>query len=286
MPTAKSTEIRALVSLLGDEDPKIYAMVRDQVMRLGSDAKELLLEAIEAKEARLRLRARHLLSRIQLDETEEALAEMANQEDKDFDLEAGLVAIARLEQPNLTAAEIGGPLDEIAERIRPLLSGAKPGPEQIAIINRVLFQDLRFVGNPHELYEFDSLLLHRVLERRTGVPLSLVSVYLLITRRLGLPFRGIGLPSHFLAVWGSGTDEVFIDPYLGGKLLTRGDCVHYLTGAGFYYKDAYINEATSRELVIRTLRHLMVIYSKYQDRLRETRLVKFVDILQTRERAR
>ena len=62
--------------------------------------------------------------------------------------------------------------------------------------------------------------------------------------------------------------------------------MHYLTGAGFYYKDAYINEATSRELVIRTLRHLMVIYSKYQDRLRETRLVKFVDILQTRERAR
>ncbi len=286
MAGSKLDEVRALVSLLGDEDAKIYAMVREQILGLGSEAKPFLLEAIDAKDGRLRLRARSLLARIQLEETERALTEMANLDDVDFDLERGLHTIARLEQPDLSLQEIVGPLDLIAERVRPELVGKKTPLEQIAVINRVLFQDLRFVGNPHELYEFDSVLLNRVLERRTGIPISLVSMYLLVTWRLGLDFRGVGLPNHFLVKYGEGTEEVFIDPYSGGKTLTRGECIHYLTGAGFYYKDSYINEASARELVIRTLRHLIVIYGKYQDRAREKSLVRCVEILQTRERAR
>jgi len=286
MSDPKLTEVRALVSLLGDEDAKIFAMVREQILTLGAEAKPFLLEAVEVKEPRLRLRVRSLLSRIQLDETERALTEMARLADIDFDLERGLHAIARLEQPDLAPGELSAALDAVAARVEPELLGKRPGAEQIAAINRVLFQDLRFIGNPHELFEFDSVLLHRVLERRTGIPISLVSMYLLVTWRLGLDFRGVGLPNHFLVKWGEGPEEIYIDPYSGGKTLTRGECIHYLTGAGFFFKDSYINEAGPRELVIRTLRHLIVIYSKYQDRTREKALVRCVEVLQTKERAR
>lgn len=284
--TDSGSEARALVSLLGDEDEKILAMVWEHLLEMGAEATPFLEEAVEAKDPRLRMRARHLLSRIRLDLVERELHELSHQGEDEFDLERGLSVLARLEYPTLEADQISGPLDEIAAMLKPRLNGVTQPIERIRTINRLLFEELKFIGNPHELYEFESVLLPRVLERRTGIPISLASVYLLVTKRVGLPFRGVGLPNHFLVRHGDGGEELFVDPYLGGKLLTRKDCIQYLTSAGFFYKDSYITEATSREMVIRTLRHLMVIYSKHQNRTHQERLKHFVEILQTRASAR
>lgn len=284
--TSSANEVRALVSLLADEDEKILSIVWEHLLEMGTAAIPSLQEAVEAKDVRLRLRVRHLLQRIQLDDVERELRELARLSDPDFDVERGLYTLVRIEHPDARAEEISRPLDEMAEILRGRLQGVLQPLERIRTINRLLFDELKFVGNPHELYEFESVLLNRVLERRTGIPISLASVYLLLAQRLGLPFRGISLPNHFLVRHGEGADEIFVDPYLGGKLLTRKDCIQYLTSAGFYYKDAYISEAGPRELVIRTLRHLMVIYSKHQDKARLGRLTHFVEILQARERAR
>jgi regulator of sirC expression with transglutaminase-like and TPR domain len=80
--------------------------------------------------------------------------------------------------------------------------------------------------------------------------------------------------------------EIYIDPHNGGRLLTRKDCVQCLTGAGYYLKEEYIASSTSRDIVIRMLRNLVLIYSKLQDKARVRRLTHYVEVLQTREKTR
>jgi regulator of sirC expression with transglutaminase-like and TPR domain len=278
-------EIDSLVSLLADEDPKIYGMVADQLLGLGATGVPHLKRAAEAPDPRLRLRARHLLHRIVLDGLEQEFAALSGLGDEEFDLERGCAIVARIEYPDLPPAVLSEQLDEIAGRIRPRLQGVGAPLDQIRVINQVLYEEYKFTGNSRDYYEPDNVYLNRVLERRTGIPISLAAVYLLVTRRLELPFDGVGLPSNFLIRYGQGDDDLYIDPFLGGKLLGRRDCVQYLTSAGYYYKDAYISSSTARDIIVRTLRHLIVVYSKQQDKSRMSRLTRYAELLQAREKA-
>jgi hypothetical protein len=95
----------------------------------------------------------------------------------------------------------------------------------------------------------------------------------------------VSLPHHFLVKYAHGAQEIFIDPFYGGQILTRRECVQsYLRD--YYPKDAYIHEAGPREITIRALRGLILSYAKRQDKNRLRRLTRFLEILQVRERAR
>jgi regulator of sirC expression with transglutaminase-like and TPR domain len=110
---------------------------------------------------------------------------------------------------------------------------------------------------------------------------------LLVAWRLGLPIFGVSLPSNFLVRYSqSNGEDIFVDPFLSGKLLGRRDCVQYLATAGYYRHDAYIADATPRDMIVRMLRHLVVVYSKQQDGSRTSRLNRFAELLQSRARAR
>lgn len=286
MTVSNSIEIEALVSLLADEDQKIFGMVTDHLMRLGSEAVPALKTAAEESDVRMRIRSRHVLQRIFQEDLEREFRDLATEPDETFDLERACLVVARHEYPELSAEDLGRPLDEISERIRPQLQGISEPKDQIRVIHQVLFTEYAFEGNSRDYYDPENALLNRVLERRKGIPVSLATVYLLVAKRLGLPFYGVGLPSSFLVRYGDGDTDIFIDPFLGGKLLGRRDCVQYLTSAGYYYKDAYISNSSPRDIVIRTLRHLVVAFSKRHDKARMNRLTRFADLLQSRERAR
>src|SRR5438876_1144393 len=79
----------------------------------------------------------------------------------------------------------------------------------LGVINQHLFTELGFHGNEQNYYEPDNSYLNRVLDRRTGNPISLCLIYLLIARRLRLPIAGIGMPGHFLVRYQSSTAEIY-----------------------------------------------------------------------------
>ena len=286
MDESKTTEIEALVSLLGDEDPKIFGMVSEHLLELGAAAVPFLRGVSESPDPRLRLRSRHLLRQVVLDEVEAELEATAELSDDEFDLERASFALARIEYPDLDREEVSGPLDELAETIRPRLQGIAAPIDQLRIVNQVLFVESKFRGDSRNYYDADNVFLNRVLDRRMGVPISLASVYLLVAKRLELPAFGVGLPSNFLIRYGDSNTDLFIDPFLEGKLLSRRDCVQYLTSAGYYYKDAYISNSTARDMVLRTIRHLVVVYSRKQDKRLMSRLNRYTEFLHSRERTR
>jgi hypothetical protein len=280
-----TSEIRALVSLLADDDAKIVAMVWDNLGQLGHEAIPALQEASEGADPRLRARARHALNLISLDEIERTLQTLASATEDKYDLEGAFHALARIEYPELDRQEISWGLDDLAARIRPHLADRIAPLDRVRAIHQVFGRELRFRGSHRDLRDPDGVCLQRVLTTHRGTPVALGVVYLLAMRRLKLPFAGVGLPNHFLVEYVGCEDEVFVDPFHGGRILSRAEVVETFLH-DYYPKDSYIHRVGGREITIRGLRSLILYYSKNQDKARVRRLGRFLEILQVRERTR
>jgi hypothetical protein len=281
----KISEIRALVSLLADEDPRITDMVWERLSGMGADALPALRAACEDTDPVLRLRARHALDILAFERLEDDLRDIAEADDIDFPLERAFHALDQIEYPELHLDRIRRPLDALAERIRPRLAGKRRPADRLEEMHLVLHRDLRFAPVSRAASDPEAFFLHRVLERKAGAPVLLAAVYLLVARRLGLSLAGVSLPSHILLRLDGGETEVFVDPARGGAPFGRRECVQtYLRD--YFPRDAYVHAASGRDLVIRGVRGLMLLYARVQDRMRSRRLGRVLEILQARERAR
>ena len=288
MPTKSLSEreYRALISLLADDDVKVLHTVWEHLLEIGPPALAYLREASEDPDPRTRIRARHILGRIVLQDLEERFDSLAARDDESFSLEEGVYLTACIEYPDLDRDAFSGEIDSLAAPLKERLRGLIEPHEIVKAVNRYLFEELKFSGNRGDYYNPDNSFMNRVIEKRAGIPITLCALYLLVGTRMDLPLRGVGLPGHFLVNYEEPGAEIYIDPYNGGRLLTRKDCAQYLTGAGYYFKEEYIATSTSRDIIVRMLRNLVLIYSKQQDKPRVRQLTHYVEILQARDRKR
>lgn len=143
--------------------------------------------------------------------------------------EAGLL-IAAHAHPGLDVAAQVARFDELAAALpEPTLDG----------LRRLLFRDLGFTGNAADYYDPRNSYLDDVLDRRTGIPISLAVVMLEVGRRAGVPLVGVSMPGHFL-VRDQVDPEVFVDPFARGLLLDREGC--RIRFAGVHGPDAPFDE--------------------------------------------
>jgi regulator of sirC expression with transglutaminase-like and TPR domain len=158
----------------------------------------------------------------------------------DPDLTAAALLIARVEYTQLDDQPYVDRLDvmgrEARRRMAVGLDSALPGdappdvdPErhaQVLALNHYLFHELRFSGNEAHYEDPRNSFLNEVLDRRTGIPITLAVLYMEVARRAGLPVEGINFPGHFLlrcpARFGTPYPaDLVIDPFHGGALLSR-----------------------------------------------------------------
>ena len=147
-------------------------------------------------------------------------------------------------------------LDEMAEAARSRL-GAGPVDETIARFNDFLFRELGFTGNTESYEDPRNSFLNEVLDRHTGIPITLSLVYTEVAARLGLPVVGVGFPGHFLVKWVQGRG-VLIDPFFG-KVVSRQECEERLRtnhGPEARLDERMLAPATPREILVRMLRNL------------------------------
>ncbi len=146
-------------------------------------------------------------------------------------------------------------LDGLAERCpEPTLEGWR----------RYLFVDQGFSGNVDDYYDPDNSFLNKVLERRTGLPITLSVLGLVVGRRLGLRLAGVGLPGHFLLRHETDGPPVFVDPFAGGRVLDREACIERfraVNGLSAPFVESYLDPVGPREILGRMLANLRAIYA-------------------------
>ncbi|PYM13555.1 MAG: hypothetical protein DME18_08725 [Verrucomicrobia bacterium] len=251
----------ALVKLLTDEDPAVYHLVREKILSCGQTATAWMQPHVLSSDPVLRRRAQEIIEHLARQSADNRfLAFCLSQHGEDLDVEQGTWLLAQTRYPDINVAAYQALFDSYAGDLRERIDfGAKPD-QILASINQYLFSELGFRGNEQNYYEPENSYLNRVIDRRTGNPISLCMVYLLLSRRLHLPVTGIGMPGHFLCRFQCSTDEVYIDAFNRGKLLSKNDCVKYLVQTNYGFQEGLLAPATPRRILLRMCSNLHQIY--------------------------
>lgn len=276
-------QIRALIRLLGDEDERIVKTISGRLIDYGDSAVPLLQEA-EIEQPDMADRIATILEEIRGSRLEEELQDLVSRPGNEIDLQTGTFLLARYAYPSLDVSVYERQLDDMARELRGQIGSRVSGEETVKALNRYLFTEQGFKGNTKNYYELENSYLNRVMDRRTGIPISLSAVYLLVGRRLGLPVHGIGMPGHFLVKYESEKYKIFIDCFNGGALLTEKNCARFLTEAGYGFEDRYLQKSPTRSILTRMIKNLLAIYSKLNDPLKKGRLMRFIEILGCEQR--
>ena len=278
MMSISESQIKALVRLLSDENDRVVKTISDRLIEIGDSAVPFLQEAeIEQPEMARRIEA--VLDEIRGARIEEEFRDLVSSPDDPIDLEKGELLIARYAYPTLDVAAYSQQLDDMAREMRDRIGQRVSGEEAVKTLSRYLFTEQGFRGNNKNYYEADNSYLNRVLDRRTGIPISLSIVYLLVAQRLDLPVFGIGMPGHFLVKFESERYKVFVDCFNAGALLTEKDCARFLRQAGYGFEEKFLQKSSTRGILIRTLKNLVAIYHKLDEPVKEARLTRFVELL-------
>jgi regulator of sirC expression with transglutaminase-like and TPR domain len=182
------------------------------------------------------------------------------------DLAEAALWIAAEEYPALDVSLYLARLADLASAALDRVRDARSLRERVTRLNHFLFQEQGFRGNRDDYYDARNSFLNDVLERRTGIPITLAILYVWIAQRLDLPARGVGFPGHFL-VRLDGADEILVDPF-AGALVTRGECVARLraaAGAEVPFDPRLLDPTPPHQILARVLRNLKQIWLARED---------------------
>lgn len=198
-------------------------------------------------------------------------AALLAQENDDIDLARACLLIAADAYPGLDVDGYLGEIERLAARLRGRLPAGDDAQERVLALNRFLFDDLGFSGNADDYYDPRNSYLNEVLDRRTGIPITLSILYLEIGWRVGLRLEGVSFPGHFLVRLRLRGAMLVLDPFSGGEALAEADLRERLqrvvpgsaTGGvpvEALPLDPFLEPAGKRQIVARLLRNLKGIY--------------------------
>jgi regulator of sirC expression with transglutaminase-like and TPR domain len=201
----------------------------------------------------------------------------------DFTLDQAALLIGAWDYPARDLAEYRETLDDIAQRAAPDVSRASNGSGRARAISDWLFDRLGFVGNHDDYYDPRNSFLADVIDRRTGIPISLSVVYLEVARRLGVLAQGVNFPGHFLVRVAIEDAWLFLDPYTNGRSLGPGDLETLLrktTTPTAVLEPSVIAAASKRQIVARMLVNLAGIYGRNGDLPRSLDVLERLAVLE------
>jgi len=201
----------------------------------------------------------------------EAFAVQLAREDDKIELARASLMIAEDAYPQLDVEHYLAEFERLAHRLREQLPQPHGAEERVVALNQFLFGDLGFSGNTDDYYDPRNSYLNEVMDRRTGIPITLAVVYMELGRRIGLPLEGVSFPGHFLVRLRLRGGMLVLDPFTGGAPLSGDEMRERLqrvipdgaTGpvpVAELPLEQFLEPATNRQILARMLRNLKGIY--------------------------
>jgi regulator of sirC expression with transglutaminase-like and TPR domain len=267
---------RALVSLLADDDQHVYRTVRQKIISYGPASVSWLRAHSLSNDPVLRRRAREIVSHFARQIADTQLLAFCLNQGEDFDLEQGVLLLARTQYPEINPEAYSAVLDEFAGDLRDRLDLNSEPAQILRVTNDFLYRELKFTGDEQNFYDPDNSYFNRVMDRRTGDSFSLSLIYLFLAKRLRLPMVGIGLPGHFLCRFQSSRAELYVDAFRGGRLLTKADCVKHVVQLRQRFDESCVAPVSSRRILLRICAKLHQIYTQRKSADQVERLQRYL----------
>ena len=273
--TLKAGERDSFLSLLDDTSPAVRRALLSRFTELGPAAAPFLQNLSRGSN---RILARHAAFFLQELQFSDPIAEFRGFiRSLNYELESGALLLARTVSPRLNAGDVIGQLDAIATRCRELIVDPSSAREKCRVLNRVMFHEWGFHGNVENYTDPRNSFIDQVLERRTGIPLSLSMIYLLVAERLGIELEPVGLPGHFIVGCFSDDLPFFIDPFDRGVFRDGEEIFDLLRANNITPKQSDLAPTPVREVLCRSCRNLVNHYTAAGEPERAKLFGRFVE---------
>jgi len=260
----KESELRALITLLEDEDEEIVTHVESRLMEIGTGIIPMLEQEWETNfNPLIQRRIEDLVHTLQFELFMERLEDW--KDNRQEDLLEGLWLVATYQYPDLDLEELRQQIHQLYVEVwREFKSDLMPF-DQIRVMNSVMFNKFKFRANTKNFHSPANSMINAVLESRKGNPISLCSVYMLIAKKLELPIYGVNLPNLFILTYRNETADFYINAFNKGLIFSREDIDNYLEHLGVPPQDIFYNPCPNLDIILRSLRNLIVSFEKLGD---------------------
>jgi regulator of sirC expression with transglutaminase-like and TPR domain len=254
-------ELKALVSLLDDEDQQIISHVEGQIRSLGTGIIPFLENQWEnSMNPSVQRRIEELIHHLQYELLKERLTQWRQGEE--HDLLTGFWLVATYQYPDLELTKLKQEFEQIYYEawleFRPDLYAL----DQIKVINSVLFSKLKFGANTKNFHSPGNSMINVVLESRKGNPISLCGIYLLVAQKLKLPVYGVNLPNLFILTYKDEQNQFYINAFNRGLIFSRQDIENYIHELRLTPQESYFEPCSNIEIIRRVFRNLIKSFDK------------------------
>jgi regulator of sirC expression with transglutaminase-like and TPR domain len=232
--------------------------VRGQLEALGGAAFPALREAARGPSPRARARARQMLLHAGRRRAARRLARYVTRET--LELERALLLLSRFHDPSLDLRPTLAALDALGAELAGRVEERPPGLERARQLVRFLGEEYGLDGDREDYHQPDNAYLHRALQRKRGLPLTLTAIYLLVARRAGVSAAAVPLPGHVLLRLHGVGQHLLVDPFRRGARVQERDCLAYLARRGLPFRPQWFADAGDAALIERQVRNLRGSY--------------------------
>lgn len=183
--------------------------------------------------------------------------------------------IARIiDYPDLKISDYMNMMDEMGKELKSQIKNAKSmrPTHIIEKLNEFFFDDKKFQPNVSDYYNPINNYLNIVLEKRTGIPITLSLIYIHLASYMDFKLHPVNFPSHFLVkyVLDEDTDEsIVIDTFNKGRIMDDYILQDLLNKAyprsTISLSNNLMNKANSSQILIRVLNNLKNGYMEVDD---------------------
>jgi regulator of sirC expression with transglutaminase-like and TPR domain len=177
-------------------------------------------------------------------------------------IEKSLKLAQILEYPDLNISKYIEKINGIGNSLKLKIKYVKNSTYLISMLNEHVFEKYGFQGDDEDYYDPRNNFLNAVIDKKTGIPITLSIIYSEVAKYIGLDLKIVGFPGHVVVKY---EEEMIIDPFYSGRLLTINDLEEILYrnfGDGVEFIPEYLNTATTDQILTRLLRNLKNAYTQ------------------------
>ncbi len=274
-----NTELKALVSLLEDDDPKVQHMIWNKIESLGESVIPFLEDQWDdTKDADLQTKIEQIIHDVQFNSLKKQLTLWKFNGGED--LLTGMYLCGKYHFPDMELIGLEQQIKQLSLEAAKLFHSNLHPYDQIRALNRFFFTVNQFRPNRKNFHSPSNSFLNVVLESRKGNPLTLSVIYLLVANILGIPLSGVNFPNLFILTFKDASKQFYINVYNSGLIFTRSDVDDYLKQAKLQHRDHYFQPCSNIEIVIRNIRNLIGCYEQLNETEKISEMQELLSILQ------
>ncbi|PRY16461.1 regulator of sirC expression with transglutaminase-like and TPR domain [Pontibacter ummariensis] len=268
-------EIKALISLLEDEDREVASHIEQKIVSLGEGIIPFLEEEWEETlDSDLQKKIEDLIHNLQFEGLMSRL--VAWKENGAENLLEGMWLVNSYLYPDVEFSTITKEIDQLYfEAWRHMKTEMHPY-DQVKSLNNVLFREKRFSANTKNFHSPANSMLHLVLESKRGNPLTLCVIYLILAQRLEMPVYGVNLPNLFILTYKLDGLQFYINVYNKGLILSKADIDNYILQLNLNPIDIFYEPCSNLDIIKRALRNLAFSFEKMDDMEKSTEVIKLL----------